>query len=641
MSPVDVDERAPLLSSALASSLDANARRRRRLYGFGVASALFVGAGVLSTTGSISRDGGLLARALGEINRWTGVNGKLLPPVPGKDRDALRTFTVYDHCISDNVREEGFKRDFWTSPRAGAKIVRHNYETSTFFDYDDGIELSRVEISDGLYAWTTKTKAVDWEYGFALANNAGEKFYDIGTLRGESKKNEEAPLAADGLECVQRYGSYFNRVITHEEDPLHVSYVFGSCDKECAPGYQDTAFSSQPLSEKLESLATNPSASVDLGESRDARLIVPQTIMFYADSKDQHDGMNPHLRTGMQKDGDFVESKNAVRWIVGGIDYWRMYLKMAKIEIFLENGRAKMRFVSQTRHTLDAKKGYPYRTKSMKDWRVNDVQVEGCTNVYCDPTQYDLTKLYKDPTNAAMKQYVVQALQYKSLKVGDSAPTAVSLTTGIQSEPNCKTSLSGITCTAEQKASSHFLEGAWGTGANAERTLFAAGNWGPDIDARRVIVKSGVLCSFGQNYENCMYAVAVPFNPGAAAWKGYSGPTKTRKQWILASLVGMGWKMARVEVFVDAGALKIKAVDSALDHTNPASDFDQNTGDALTRDMSKHYKNPTHFNKPYRDWTGSNGEEMGVGGVYYDLAGSMVPSLVGYDSQTLPVGTST
>lgn len=103
----------------------------------------------------------------------------------------------------------------------------------------------------------------------------------------------------------------------------------------------------------------------------------------------------------------------------------------------------------------------------------------------------------------------------------------------------------------------------------------------------------------------------------------------------------MGWKMARVEVFVDAGALKIKAVDSALDHTSPASDFDQNTGDAFIRDMSKHYKNPTHFNMPYRDWTGSNGEEMGVGGLYYDLAGSMVPSLVGYDSQTLPVGTST
>ena len=135
-----------------------------------------------------------------------------------------------------------------------------------------------------------------------------------------------------------------------------------------------------------------------------------------------------------------------------------------------------------------------------------------------------------------------------------------------------------------------------------------------------------------------MYATAVPFNPGSSAWSGYSGPTKTRKQWILTSLVGAGWKMARIEIFVDADALKIKALDSALDHTDPASDFDHNTGDPLIRDMSNHYRNPTHSNGPYRDWTGSNGREMGVGGVYYELAGTMVPSLTGFEPPyTLPI----
>jgi hypothetical protein len=83
-----------------------------------------------------------------------------------------------------------------------------------------------------------------------------------------------------------------------------------------------------------------------------------------------------------------------------------------------------------------------------------------------------------------MQNYIVQALQYKSLKVGDSAPSSLSLTTGIQSEPNCRTMRSGITCTPAQQAASHFLEGTWGTGADAARTLFAAGHWGPDVDAR-------------------------------------------------------------------------------------------------------------------------------------------------------------
>jgi len=91
--------------------------------------------------------------------------------------------------------------------------------------------------------------------------------------------------------------------------------------------------------------------------------------------------------------------------------------------------------------------------------------------------------------------------------------------------------------------------------------------------------------------------------------------------------------MARVEIFTDdAGALKIKALDSALDHTNPASDFDQDTGDGLLADMSARYKNPTHAQGSYRDWNdGSSGSKMGVGGMYYELAGSMVPSLTGYE----------
>lgn len=624
----DGDERAALLSTSRDDA------RRRLVTAVTVTATISMSfiVLVLALGGRLDVVDGRPALAVG---RWRGVRGKLTPRPPRREQRAgpngpRRTFTVYDHCLNDVAREEGFARDFWTSPRAGARIVRHNYQSNKFFEYDDGIELSRVEIADGLYAWTATTTRVDWEYGFALANAAGRQFYDVGEWRPKQRQRRP-PLAVAGEKCVQRYGEHFNRVMTHEEDPYNVSYVFGTCERECAPGYRDTAFTSQPLSGKLVSPATDPNAKVDLGESRDARLIVPQTIMFYADSKDRYVGVNPHLRTGMQKDRDFAESRNAVRWIVGGIDYWRMYLKMAKIEIFLEDGRAKMRFISQKRHALDFNKGYPYRTKGMNDWRVNNFYVVGCTNVYCDPTQYDLTTLFKDSTNVDMNRYVVQALQYKSLKVGDSAPTSYSLTTGIQSEPNCRTLRSGITCTAAQQASSHFLEGTWGTGANAERTLFAAGRWGPDVDARRLIVKSGVLCSRGQNMEQCMYAVAVPFNPGSGAWKGYSGPTKTRKQWLFASLVGAGWKMARVEIFVDAGALKITALDSALDHTNAASEFDHNTGDGLIRDMSQHYRNPTHANGPYRDWNEDNNVKMGVGGVYYELAGTMVPSLTGFE----------
>ena len=195
------------------------------------------------------------------------------------------------------------------------------------------------------------------------------------SVRTTSIGRKTPPLAlAANNDCVQRYGEYFNRVVTHEKNPRNVSYVFGSCNTECPAGYLDTAFVPQPLSPKLVSLATDPNASIDLGESRDARLSRPADGDVLRRLKDRYTGVNPHLRTGMQKDSTFEESKAAVRWIVGGIDYWRMYLKMAKIEIYLENGHARMKFVSQTRHSLSADKGYPYRTKSMADWRVQQLR---------------------------------------------------------------------------------------------------------------------------------------------------------------------------------------------------------------------------------------------------------------------------
>lgn len=634
-------ERDALLRDATSPTQGRAARTRATVAALSAAAALAV-------VGSTIARGRADARTDALSDAWRGVRGRLLPRPPKRSEraghaGAERTFVVYDHCVGDDVREEGFKRDFWNAARSGARIVHHNYGRSSadeFFKYDRGVELRRMEIADGLYAWTTTTRAVDWEWGVALGNAEGDTFYEIGS--NDEHRRKKPPLALEANnDCVQRYGEYFNRVVTHEKNPREVSYVFGSCETKCPADYVDTAFVPQPLSPKLVSLGTDPNASIDLGASRDARLVIPQTVMFYADSKDRYIGVNPHLRTGMQKDSTFEESKAAVRWIVGGIDYWRMYLKMAKIEIYLENGHARMKFVSQTRHSLSADKGYPYRTKSMADWRVQNVVVDGCTNVYCDPTQYDMSTLYNDDTNVAMTNYILQALQYKSLKVGDSAPVAHSLTTGIQSEPNCRTLRSGKTCTSAEQAASHFLEGDWGTGADSERTLFAAGRWGPDIDVRRLIVKSGVLCSRGQNMEQCMYAIAQAFNPGSTAWQGYSGPTKTRKQWIFASLVGLGWKMARVEIFTDdAGALKIKALDSALDHTMPASDFDQDTGDGLLADMSARYKSPTHSQGSYRDWNDdSSNSKMGVGGLYYELAGSMVPSLTGYEpAYTLHVG---
>ena len=126
------DERTPLVPARASSSRDI-ARHRVVLGVLAVVTGVFVL--------SIRDDRGGVARALG---RWHGVRGRLLPRVPRSSERAgalSRTFTMYDHCLSDATREEGFARDFWTSPRASGKIVRHNYGSKKFFEYDDGIEL--------------------------------------------------------------------------------------------------------------------------------------------------------------------------------------------------------------------------------------------------------------------------------------------------------------------------------------------------------------------------------------------------------------------------------------------------------------------------------------------------------------------
>ena len=593
---------------------------------------------IAGSAASVVLVAGLVATKRLGLN-WDGVEGVLLAPAPDPARRAgvgsTVRFTMYDHCMPKEVKEEADSRDFWSASPAGGKIVRHNYGSHNFFKYDDGIELTRTEISDGLYAWTADTNQVDFEYGFALSNERGEYFYEIGT------EAENAPLVNDqGAECVQRYGEYFNRVRTLEKDypsAASISYVFGTCNSTCAEGYEDTAYDNKPLGGRLVNGGT-----VDLGPQTDARLVIPETVMMYGATKDKDTGINPPARVGLQKDTSFTDTKNAVRWIVGTVDYWRMYLKLVKIEIFIENGTAKMQFISQKRHTFDNSKGYyNVRFMSMYDWRP-EATVNGVTNIFTDPTYYDLTQIFNDPTNVDMDgNYVLQSLAYKSLQVGDSPAESLSVE-GIDSEPSCKTSLSGKTCTAAEQASSHFLPGNWNTpAADGKQLLFAAGEWGPDLDARRVIVNAGAICSLHQNMGNCMYAAAQPFKPAdGSSWSGYSGPTKTRKQWVFASLVGVGWKMVRIEIFVENGALYARALDSALDSTMAAADYDHNTGDSLLQDISQRYRNPTHGPYyAYRDWNGAtfgtNGEAMNcnMGGIYYSLASSMRPSLTGYGAE--------
>lgn len=553
---------------------------------------------------------------------WRGhaETGRLQPEAPsGGEKGVTRTFTMYDHCMSTEMKEYGYDKDFWISPRESAKVVRHNYKSPQFFEYDDpgALTLERSEISDGLYAWRGTSTGYDWEYGFALKAKDGSLLYEIG------KGSDNFPLAFTN--CSQRYGNYFNRNIQLESDKSSISWVFGSCKTECDPGYHDTSYNSKPLTDVINADGT----PLGLGEQRDARLVIPMTVMMYSSDKTELTGLNPHLRVGLKEDTTFPATKERKRWIASGVDYYRKYLKMVKVEIYIQSNTAWIKIIAETRHTFGTGKGYAYDTNTNADWRIGctgGCRYTGCGKVYCDPTRYDTPTLFNDPDNTPMSGINLRQLQYKSLVVGDSAPTSVSITEQIDGLPS---------------GSEHLL----GWNAVGPQLLFGPGRWGPDLDVRRVLVKAGAICSRSTNMGNCMYGIAQPFNPGGASgWPSrdhslgtYYGPTKDRKQWVLAALVGYGWKIMRIEIYQQGGALYAIAIDSCNDHSMLASDYDEVTGDGILQDLSERFRTVYSGTSawsgglaPYEGWDDDTRKNLNLGSLYFDLAGDMRPSLLGY-----------
>ena len=617
---------------------DGDGRRARGATRWRTMGAIIAIVSALVSVGAVMRARG---DALGFLNDsafhhaswWRGHRGKGSlqphPPVEGETR-VVRSFTMYYHCMSKDVKEWAYEKDFWNFARQSGKVVRHNYGSGSFFDYKKAIVMSRQEISDGLYAWQVNASGTDWEFGFALENAKGEYLYEIGQGPGRG-----VPLSYTA--CSQRYGKFFNRNIQLERDKAHISYVFGSCDAQCPGDYIDTSYENQPLSGVIRADGT----PLDLSEQRDARLVKPLTIMMYSETNDRSEltGLNPHLRVALQMDTSFPATKKSVRWIAGGVDYFRKFVKMVKVEIYINNDgatpRAFIKIVGAKRYRFVFTGGYAYEEKEGTDWRIfgkgSKRTYNGCTKVFCDPSRYDLTRFWSE-AEANMTGLALRQLQYKNLVVGDSAPVDYGVSSAID----------GI-------GAKTLLTWAAAANTNGGHLLAAAGKWGTDLDVRRVIVKAGAICSKSTNMGNCMYGIAQSFNTGDAQsyhsrdWNlgPYTGPTKYRKQWILASLVGYGWKMVRIEIYQQNGALYAVTIDCANDHSQEASEYTAVTGDGLLNDLSHRYRNPSDAWKDkgayptglaaYKDWDSDARQVINIGGLYYDLAGDMRPSLTGYE----------
>merc|ERR1712159_899258 len=133
-------------------------------------------------------------------------------------RQQARTFIVHTQCKSDEIRTK--YSDFWLDGQKEMYIVRHNYGSQRFFEKADAIKMELVILPGDERGYRVTTDKVNFEFGFAYKNLlTNEWLYEIGA------KNK-APLSLGN--CVQRYGKFFNRVMTIEDPDADIEYVWGS-----------------------------------------------------------------------------------------------------------------------------------------------------------------------------------------------------------------------------------------------------------------------------------------------------------------------------------------------------------------------------------------------------------------------------
>ena len=511
--------------------------------------------------------------ALGRRNFWRAhkINGKhtYLAPVPTKsERSPGRapiTFRLYTQCKTQEVKVDG--GEFWFKALMGAYIERHNYGSDKFFGKKTRLRMNRTELSDGVYGYELTTQDVDFEYGFALENSVGAVYKDIGkdsTLRRET--------------CVQRYGAYFNRMVTLNRGKSIISAVFGDCDSVCPEDYVDEAYCRQPFTNEPGQSA---SAAVNLGQVDDARLINLASVMLFSSDTSV---MDPSSRaeTFRQDAGSKAEQK----WIVAAIDYAREFVKMVQLTIQRDpvTGHAKVWISGKRRYTFVTNGGYAYAQVNTQ-WS-NRI---GCSGEYCNAARYDIPNFWNLGVQTSAFTASLTRLEYTKLSLGDAPPTGHN----VVFEPSFLTT---------------------------SREILASGAWGEDMDVRRVIIKNGVLCGASINYANCMFGKAFALK---STVPGYSGPTKTRKDWVFVVVEHVWFKMIRVAITLNGDSVHAEVIGAGyVSHVRDPADL--TTSDSMAYDASAKWIASASNQLVAADFS-ANG--YGLGGFKFDLAPEMFISL--------------
>ena len=505
---------------------------------------------------------------------WRPMKGPLVPapprPAERAGHRAPSTFRLYTQCKPTEVKREG--GEFWFSAITGAYLVRHNYGSPDFFGPATKIRMERRELGDGIYGYELTTNRVDWEYGFELVNANGEKFREIGSDTILQREN-----------CTVRYGVYFNRHMTYHKGETTIGAVFGDCGEVCPEDFVDTAFCRQPFSAEIPE---TESAALSLGQIDDARLVNLASVLLYSSSTEV---MDPSGRTETFRYD--AGSKDEQIWIAAAIDYDREYVKMVRFIVkrdpTTEEGSIYMS--DKKRYELTTTGGYAYQ-----EWTTGYSNRVGCSKGYCNVARYDVPAFWD--AGSETTGFSATRLEYFIQTLGDAPPTSININYDGQ-----------------------FL-------STSGTQIVAPGQWGEDMDVRRIIMKNAVLCGAAINHLNCMYGKAFPLN----AVSGYSGPSKTRKDWLFIVVEHVYFKMVRISVTLAAnkGVTATAVAAGYVEHVRDAADI--NTSDSMAYDGSAKWGARNNMDvAPNLDGGG-----YGVGGIKFDIAAEMSASLRGVDCES-------
>lgn len=520
--------------------------------------------------------GGVVVGACGlAVAPWRGSNALIgdlwrprdghtfLAPAPGGNSGPF-TFKLHSYCKTPEVRKKF--SNFFLDGGIEAYVVKHDYGSRDFFKNGSALPMESVALSDIEVGYSLSSSDANFEFGFAYKNTLTNDWaYEIG--------EDGSPLAYQS--CTQRYGKYFNRVLTLE-DSNTIEYVFGSCNKTC-DGYEDTMFTPRIVAGHVPNC---PDSSMVIGKTDDARLVNIRSGMLTGGTYKA--GLGRGL---VSRDTQYeFEDENEAQYFLHGVS---PYYNGGAGGGPVYNGQREVKIAAMKVVRNPANDDVSVCKASAKSWPFSS----SCSGKNCFSGNLDLSTLWRSSSSTGADWGVAAPMFTVGFK-GDNRPQQFSY-----AEP--------------------------GSGLITEAVILSSAQMGHNHDVRRVILTSGSPCGSVNGCRRTLIA-----EPDTSVT-----PTATERYWILG-VIGSGGSdggpyinMVRVRVFLDASNnVRLRALGSCAELSNLVAANTNNRDRDAAYDIYRMPESMTaHWNDC--DHTYSLNGQMGIGSVAFLLAGEMVPSL--------------